>query len=120
MSPFVSPRSARKRTKVPFELPTSVRWILPSEPFAMRRSQTALSRRLGYRTNVVYAWESGRRFPTTATLFRGMAKLGIDVRKLVKSFFATPPAWLDDIQISSPEGIARLLEELRGNTPIVE
>src|SRR5690606_6604411 len=32
---------------------------------AMRgpRSQTALSRRLGYRTNVIYRWESGARSP---------------------------------------------------------
>ncbi|HVZ32321.1 MAG TPA: helix-turn-helix transcriptional regulator, partial [Polyangiaceae bacterium] len=32
------------------------------------RSQAALSRRLGFRTNVLYAWESGRRWPTAAVV----------------------------------------------------
>jgi transcriptional regulator with XRE-family HTH domain len=85
-----------------------------------KRSQTALSRRLGYRTNVIYAWESGRRFPTAATLLRGTSKLGFDVRALLKKFFATPPSWLNEVSVTSREGVARLLEELRGNMPVVE
>jgi transcriptional regulator with XRE-family HTH domain len=36
-----------------------------------KRSQTAFGRRLGYRANVAYSWESGRRFPFASTLFRG-------------------------------------------------
>lgn len=32
-----------------------------------QRSQTALSRRLGFRSNVLYLWESGRRFPDLGT-----------------------------------------------------
>src|SRR6186713_2122927 len=34
------------------------------------RSQPAISRRLGYQANVVYLWESGRRFPPASSLFR--------------------------------------------------
>jgi DNA-binding phage protein len=35
-----------------------------------QRSQVALGRRLGYRANVAYVWESGRRFPPAQVLFR--------------------------------------------------
>ena len=31
-----------------------------------QRSQVQWSRRLGYRSNVAYAWESGRRWPNAA------------------------------------------------------
>jgi len=34
------------------------------------RSQTAFARRLGYRANVAYGWEGGRRFPPAQVLFR--------------------------------------------------
>jgi transcriptional regulator with XRE-family HTH domain len=37
------------------------------------RSQAAFVRRLGYRANVAYTWESGRRFPPAQVLFRAAA-----------------------------------------------
>ncbi len=39
-----------------------------------KRSQPALSRRLGYHANVVYLWESGRRFPPASSLFQLAAR----------------------------------------------
>src|SRR6185295_9463840 len=39
------------------------------------RSQAALSRRLGFRTNVLYAWESGRRWPTAELRFPDFLRL---------------------------------------------
>lgn len=84
------------------------------------RSQTALSRRLGYRTNVVYGWESGRRWPTAATVFAAEARLNGKSLSNVSQFFASPPTWLKSTPLVSPEGIARLLDEVRGHTPIVE
>ncbi|MES1184423.1 MAG: DUF4423 domain-containing protein [Myxococcales bacterium] len=38
------------------------------------RSQPALSRRLGYQANVVYLWESGRRFPPASGFFQLVAR----------------------------------------------
>src|SRR5688500_4718629 len=44
-----------------------------------KRSQRAFSRRLGYRTNIAYRWESGRCWPTAQTVMRAMKKLGWDL-----------------------------------------
>ncbi|HEX2879444.1 MAG TPA: helix-turn-helix transcriptional regulator, partial [Polyangiaceae bacterium] len=35
-----------------------------------RRSQLQLSRKLGFTSNVIYTWESGRRFPEVSNFFR--------------------------------------------------
>ncbi|MFO0613187.1 MAG: DUF4423 domain-containing protein [Polyangiaceae bacterium] len=83
-----------------------------------KRSQAALSRRLGYSTNVAYAWESGRRAPTAAEMLRVAARTGVDVRAAVGGFMyrqldadpAVPP--------SSPAFVAALLRALRGATPM--
>ena len=48
-----------------------------------RRSQAAFSRRLGYRTNVAYTWESGRAFPTAATVLNAAVRSGVDVHAAV-------------------------------------
>lgn len=85
-----------------------------------KRSQVAFSRRLGFRTNVVYAWESGRRWPTAATLLEAASKSRIDVRAVLGSFFPTPPSWLEEIDPRSRAGVARLLSELRAKIPILE
>lgn len=42
-----------------------------------KRSQTAFSRRLGYRSNVIYGWESGRRWPSSSAFFAAARKTGI-------------------------------------------
>ena len=44
-----------------------------------KRSQVALSRRLGYRGNVVAKWEGGSRSPTFGEMLRACARIGIDV-----------------------------------------
>ena len=82
------------------------------------RSQTAWSRRLGYRSNVAYAWESGRRWPTAAELLRAAGRSGLDVPAALTQFYGHRPAWLDELAVDSPAAIARLLDDLRGNTPI--
>jgi transcriptional regulator with XRE-family HTH domain len=85
-----------------------------------RRSQMALSRRLGFRTNVLYAWESGRRWPTAATVLQIAQRLKFDVNERLRRFFAQAPAWVESIDPTQPAGIARLLSELRGKVPVVE
>jgi len=43
-----------------------------------RRSQSALSKRLGYRSNIVQRWESGHSLPTAATFLQCCGRLRID------------------------------------------
>ena len=84
------------------------------------RSQVALSRRLGYASNVAYAWEAGRRWPTAAEFFRMASRVGVDVEAAIVGFFRGRPGWLESLDPTSPEGVAALLADLRGNTPLVE
>ena len=84
------------------------------------RSQVAWSRRLGYKSNVAYAWESGRRWPTAAEMLRAATRTRVDVRASLRSFYGRAPEWLEDIDPATPEGVARFLEDLRGNTPITD
>ena len=81
------------------------------------RSQRALSRRLQYTTNVVYLWESGRRWPTAAAFFWLAHRSDIDVEAAVRRFVPlepdAPPLW-------RPEGVAALLRKLQGATPALE
>jgi transcriptional regulator with XRE-family HTH domain len=84
------------------------------------RSQVALSRRLKYSTNVIYAWESGRRSPTAATFFAAELKLNPRAKAALAGFFASTPAWIAEVSLGTPAGIARLLREVRGSTPVVE
>ncbi len=86
-----------------------------------RRSQVAWSRRLGYRSNVAYAWEHGRRCPTAAEAFRASARNGVDVREAWGRFFANvPPEWLERLDPTTAKGVAMLLQEVRANTSISE
>jgi transcriptional regulator with XRE-family HTH domain len=85
-----------------------------------RRSQRAFSRRLGYRSNIAYRWESGRCFPTARVMLRAMTRLGADPRAALRRFYGTTPAWLEHAAPTSREGVARMLDDLRGRTSIVE
>jgi transcriptional regulator with XRE-family HTH domain len=84
------------------------------------RSQVAFSRRLGYRSNVAYLWESGRNWPTAAAVLGAAERTGIEVRAAIARFYRTPPAWLVTLAPASRAGVARLLDDLRGDTPILE
>jgi len=85
------------------------------------RSQVAWSRRLGYRSNVAYAWEHGRRWPTAAEAFRASARNNVDVRAAWGRFFANaPPDWLFQLDPTTTRGVAALLEEVRAHTSITE
>lgn len=82
---------------------------------AMRgaRSQVALSRRLGYRGNVVAKWEGGQRSPTFGEVLRACVRLGVDVPGALRRFHApSAPAW----DPSAPEEIAPWLRALQGRT----
>ena len=74
-----------------------------------RRSQTSLSKRLGYSTNVVYLWESGRRMPRATELFRIVARTGRSQAALA-ALYRLPGA----VDLREPAGIAALLVAMRG------
>src|SRR6476646_2952368 len=85
-----------------------------------KRSQTAFSRRLGYRTNVVYTWEAGRGFPTAARMLQAAQRTGVEVDDALSRFYRTRPPWLDSVQPVSRDGIATLLSDLKGRTTILD
>lgn len=81
-----------------------------------RRSQTALSRRLGYTSNAVHNWESGRRAPAAHELFRILERSGRDPADA----FARFPFDLGALDLTTEEGVTGLLALLRGGTPVGE
>jgi transcriptional regulator with XRE-family HTH domain len=84
------------------------------------RSQEALARRLGCRSHAIYTWESGRNYPTAARTFVAAARVGVDVNAALQRFYRRPPVWLGDSDFGAPASVARLLDDLRGKTPVTE
>jgi DNA-binding phage protein len=85
-----------------------------------KRSQRAFSKRLGYRSNIAYRWESEVCFPTAAEVLKIIERAGVSLAQRVDGFFGTAlPAALP-AQLASPAGVAALLRALRGNTHVVE
>jgi transcriptional regulator with XRE-family HTH domain len=86
------------------------------------RSQVAWSRRLGYRSNVAYAWESGRRQPTASEALRAAQRNHIDLVASFRAFYgATEPTWLGAIDDhASPEAVAAFLDEMRGSLSVTD
>jgi hypothetical protein len=84
-----------------------------------QRSQTAFSKRLGYRSNVVGAWEAGRAWPTAARFFQVLERAG---RKLlpVASFFRADAATEAAAALKTPAGVAAALDNLRGAAATVD
>jgi hypothetical protein len=85
-----------------------------------RRSQMAFSRRLGFRTNVAYAWESGRAFPTAAETLIAAERSGVELRDAFERFFRSLPSFLENADLKKPLILAQFLDNLRGRTSIVE
>jgi transcriptional regulator with XRE-family HTH domain len=84
------------------------------------RSQVQWSRWLGYKSNVAYTWESGRRWPTAAETMRAAGRAGIDVRAALTRFYGREPPWLADHAPESAEGVASLMRDLKGQLSTVE
>lgn len=75
-----------------------------------QRSQTAFSRRLGYRSNVAAKWESGQRMPTASEALRYSTLLGMDMCARLKRFHP-------NVQVETASGeivLHRWLSALRG------
>lgn len=82
------------------------------------RSRAELSRRLGYRSNVVHRWETRRSWPTAARFLQIHRRLSARGASCFELFFRRAPTWLDEHAPESPEGVAAFLRELRGKTSI--
>ncbi|MEN0066271.1 MAG: helix-turn-helix domain-containing protein [Myxococcota bacterium] len=80
-----------------------------------RRSQEALSRRLGYSSNPVSDWEAGRRFPTAAETIRACHMVGIEVGDAFARFSPEEAPAIGD---GDDAGVAAWLQALRGNTAL--
>jgi hypothetical protein len=83
-----------------------------------RRSQAAFSRWLGFRSNVVHSWETRKAWPTAALFFRVAERCGRDLPKLSGDFL--PVRSEGARQLTTREGVAAFLEELRGRLPVIE
>jgi len=82
-----------------------------------KRSQVAFSRRLGYRSNVVADWETGRRFPTGAEMLRACTLARIDVIRALSKFAAVGVPILSALPRQeglTPQVLAQWLDALRG------
>ena len=84
------------------------------------RSQTAASRRLGHKSNVLYTWESGRRWPTAARFLQFAERMRVDVRGAIVRFYGSEPTWLARVPAASRKGVAALLDDLRADRSIAE
>jgi transcriptional regulator with XRE-family HTH domain len=83
-----------------------------------KRSQVALSRRLGYASNVLYTWERGRRAPVASAFFRLAARVGVDLNQGLRRFLADRGADAPDVHRTA--GVAGLVRTLMEEWPIVE
>ena len=88
-----------------------------------RRSQAAFSRRLGYKSNVAYAWESGRAWPTAANFLRAAERVGVDSTTAIERFYRARPEWLarlSGVSAASREGVSAFLRDLAAARSIQE
>ena len=85
-----------------------------------RRSQAHVSRRLGYRSNVLYTWEAGTAFPPAHRAFAMAELIGREPAGGLGQFFREVPSTLVGVSLGQPQGVTALMVELRGTTPIAE
>src|SRR5688572_7368412 len=83
-----------------------------------RRSQVAVSKRLGFRTNVLYTWESGRSSPHMGEFLRFAERVGKSPEQVVVAFYRTRPTWLT-AGLSPAEVALELLRDQRRQVQLV-
>ncbi|OQX67806.1 MAG: hypothetical protein B6A08_13615 [Sorangiineae bacterium NIC37A_2] len=83
-----------------------------------RRSRIELSRRLGYRSNIVRRWEAGECFPVAADFLNACVRIRPQVASIFVRFFQRAPEWWDTRAGFTREALAAFLRDLRGRTPV--
>jgi transcriptional regulator with XRE-family HTH domain len=81
-----------------------------------KRAQQALSRKLGFGSNVVHTWETGRRAPEVGQFLRLARLCGVAIGPALSSFFKDPPLELQGTRLTTPRGAQRLVALLVGST----
>lgn len=104
------------------ELPFDVERLSSQLVRALRgkRSQTTFGRRVECKSNVVYSWESGRRFPSATRFFRIAQLSGVDLQGAITHFLRTQPEWLGGTLPDHKDGLVELFGELKGQRSLVE
>jgi len=77
-----------------------------------RRSQLQLSRKLGFTSNVIYTWESGRRFPEVSNFFRIAELARVPVKERLLAFLGESARGLKAHSVTSPRTVASLVQLL--------
>jgi DNA-binding phage protein len=85
-----------------------------------QRSQVGFSRRLKYSSNVAYTWESKRRWPTASVAMWAVTRVGIDLQTQVGEFHPSTLDAPERFDLTTSQGVANFLDDLRGATPIKE
>jgi hypothetical protein len=85
-----------------------------------RRSQRAFSRRIGYRSNIAYRWESGVCFPTAREVLALCQRFGLDVEAAGRKFLTASSGGSAALQLTQAQGVAAFLEAARGEATIVD
>jgi transcriptional regulator with XRE-family HTH domain len=84
------------------------------------RSQPAFSRRIKCRSNVLYTWEAGRRYPSATRFFEVAGLAGVDVETAIVRFLRIHPEWLNARSLSTRDGLIALLAELKGQRSVAD
>ncbi len=82
-----------------------------------KRSQAALSRRLGFRSNVAAKWESGQRMPTAASVFDYARQLNRDAQPALAALNPNAAAALGT---GAEPHLGAWLDALRGTQPVTQ
>ena len=82
------------------------------------RSQSDFSKRLGYRSNIVHRWESGKCWPSASSFLSQCLRWQPRLAGAFEQFFQRVPDWLDAHAPFSRACISAFLSDLRGKVPI--
>lgn len=85
-----------------------------------RRSRADVSRRLGYRSNIVHRWELKHSWPTASRFLEMHRRLRPTAPSWIEQFFNGLPDWASPRDQTSPRAVAAFLQRLRGKTPLLK
>ncbi len=85
-----------------------------------KRSQLALSKRLGYKGNPVRGWEAGRRYPTALGTLLLAKKVGVDVEAGFRRFHTASELHLVGELAEDNQSLADWLMSLKGSVTVAE
>lgn len=114
--PGASPSNTGTSEELPFEQ-LAAEWL---RHLRGKRSQVAFSRRLGYRSNIAYRWETGKCWPAATDALAIIDKFGLGINEGLLRFYGKPPAWATRVDPLSREGVAMFLDDLRGQSSVTD